>query len=333
MSDESAKLLTVVVNPTKLDDLDHFRAVVEQAVQARSKAAGTPMQVRWAETTVDDSGAGQARRAVDQGASLVVAAGGDGTVTACAAALAETNVVLGIIPIGTGNLLARNLGIPLARRRAIEVALGDHVRRIDVLASGDQRFVVMAGMGLDAVMIRETDDDLKDKLGWLGYLEGVRRAVVGAKRATYTVTIDNAATPIRQKAVDIVVANVGELTAGVTLMSQAVPDDGRFDVLILAPPPRITHWITVIARVILRRLPEDPTIHLTQASTVTIRSDIAMPVEYDGEPADRTTELTITILPSSLTVRCPPHEQGLLDRLVQHRGATQVTLDRREELA
>lgn len=235
MADAPDESVTVVLNPTKINDRDRFRAEVARVVETRSGTTGVPIEVAWTQTTVDDPGAGQTRRAVEQGASLVIAVGGDGTVTACAGVLAGTGVALGVVPVGTGNLLARNLGIPLQRESALATAFDDHVRSIDVLASGERRFVVMAEMGLDAAMIRNTDNDLKATLGWLGYLEGVRRAIVGAKGARYTVIVDDSDTAIRQKAVGVVVANVGKLVGGLTLTSTAVPDDGRFDVVILAP--------------------------------------------------------------------------------------------------
>lgn len=308
--------VTVVLNPTKIGDRDRFRAEVARVVETRSGTTGVPIEVAWTQTTVDDPGAGQTRRAVEQGASLVIAVGGDGTVTACAGVLAGTGVALGVVPVGTGNLLARNLGIPLQRESALATAFDDHVRSIDVLASGERRFVVMAGMGLDAVMIRSTDNDLKATLGWLGYLEGVRRAIVGAKGARYTVIVDDSDTAIRQKAVGVVVANVGKLVGGLTLTSTAVPDDGRFDVVILAPHGRILHWLTMVAHVVLRRLPEDRNVHVTQAHNVKIHSDRPMPVEYDGEYAGQTDELSITVLRESLNLRCPASKQGLIHRFI-----------------
>lgn len=296
--------IVVVVNPVKVPDVDAFRARVEERVRELDPD-GRSVDVRWTETTAADPGVSQARAAVEAKATLVIAVGGDGTVTACAGALGGTRVALGIVPAGTGNLLARNLAIPLQLDRAVEVALAGVDRRIDVLQSGDETYVVMAGIGLDAAMIRDTDDDLKERIGWLTYLGGARRAIMGTPRQTYRITFDNGASVIQQRAVGVVVANVGGLTGGLTLFTDARPDDGRFDVLILSPHKRFGHWISMLARVAVRRLDDDARVRITQAKQVTITTDVAAPTQFDGEHRGDTRELSVTVRPGALIVRCP----------------------------
>src|SRR6201996_7514176 len=137
----------VVVNPTKLEDDEAFRKSVRLAMESRGW--DEPL---WLETTPEDPGRGQAASAVSAGADLVVACGGDGTVTACAEGVAATGVPLAIIPLGTGNLLARNVGLPMGLDEALAVALGGVQQPVDAGQVNGTLFVVMAGLGLDAPM-------------------------------------------------------------------------------------------------------------------------------------------------------------------------------------
>src|SRR5690349_2215523 len=144
----------VVVNPVKVVDLDAHRAGIGAALAE----AGWPAPL-WLTTTPDDPGCGQAREAIAAGVEVVFACGGDGTVMACAAVLAGTEVALAVIPSGTGNLLAANLGLSSDVVDAVRVATAGHRRRIDIGQVGGLDavpepacFTVMAGMGFDAEM-------------------------------------------------------------------------------------------------------------------------------------------------------------------------------------
>ena len=152
--------VAVVVHPLTVPDPSALRAALADRFVGRGWAA--PL---WLETTREDSGTRMTARAVAQGVDLVVCCGGDGSVRAVAAALAGTGVPLGVLPTGTGNLLARNLGIPRDLEAAVDVALGGRERTLDLGAVGDRRFVVMAGVGFDAAMIADAPAALKDRLG------------------------------------------------------------------------------------------------------------------------------------------------------------------------
>src|SRR6201996_6683145 len=152
----------VVVNPTKLDDDEAFRKSVRRAMD--DHGWDEPL---WLERTPEDPGRGQAASAVSAGAALVLACGGDGTVTACAEGVAATGVPLAIIPLGTGNLLARNVRLPMGLDEALAVALGGVQQPVDAGQVNGELFVVMAGLGLDARMLEGTSDPLKKRLGWL----------------------------------------------------------------------------------------------------------------------------------------------------------------------
>src|SRR5579862_3672258 len=154
----------VVVNPTKLDDDGAFRKSVRRAME--DHGWDEPL---WLETTPEDPGQSQAKSAVSDGVDLVLACGGDGTVTACAEGVTGSRVPLAIIPMGTGNLLARNVGLPMGLDEALAVALEGAQQPIDAGRVNGTLFVVMAGLGLDARMLSDTSDQLKKRLGWFAY--------------------------------------------------------------------------------------------------------------------------------------------------------------------
>ncbi|MDQ1540269.1 MAG: hypothetical protein QOH29_995, partial [Actinomycetota bacterium] len=175
----------------------------------------------WLETTEEDPGRGQAEDAIKQGVDVVLVCGGDGTITACAAALANSRVPLAIVPAGTGNLLARNLELPLDRDAALEIALTGSDRTLDVGTIDGEPFVVMAGMGLDAVMLSDASEALKARVGWAAYVLSAARHLRD-RPVEVELTGDDAA-PIHRRIHGLVVGNVGRLQGGVPLLPDAEP--------------------------------------------------------------------------------------------------------------
>ena len=169
-------------NPSTVDDPEELRAEL--------KRRASTAEIDWLETTEDDPGAGQTRQALAAGADLVLVCGGDGTVAACAGAVAGTGVPIGIVPTGTGNLLVRNLRLPFEVPAALDRALGRRRRTIDLLEADGRRFAVMAGLGFDAAMIRETGEQAKARHGWAAYILGGLRALRNTARARYEVRVD-----------------------------------------------------------------------------------------------------------------------------------------------
>jgi diacylglycerol kinase (ATP) len=228
----------IVVNPVKVD-----ATKLRGLVAAAEKAAGWG-ETMWFESTVDDSGQLVTREALTQGASVVMAAGGDGTVRAVAEGLRGTGVPLGLLPVGTGNLLARNLAVNLSDvELAVSIAFTGSDRAIDLglvtATRGDgsveeHAFLVMAGLGIDAQMIAKTNVKLKKKVGWLAYVDGIGRALPVLKPVKLRFRLDDG--PWRTtSAHTVIVGNCGLLPGGLLLIPDARPDDGVLDIVALRP--------------------------------------------------------------------------------------------------
>lgn len=291
----------IVVNPTKVADVDSLRTTV-----AKSCAEAGWDEPVIIETTKDDPGAGMARDAIKSGADLILSAGGDGTVMAIAAALSGTGVPLGILPLGTGNLLARNLGLPLKVDQAIEVALKGRDRTIDLGsmtkdgAEDATVFAVMAGVGFDAAMMDDAPEGVKDKLGWPAYI------ISGAKHLrdrsiTMGLRIDDEP-PLTRHVSSVIVGNVGTLQGGLQLLPDAIPDDGQLDVVVLQPT-RPIDWLRVIGRLITRAKKEDRELERFRGKRVEIRLRHPQPSQLDGDTQGAVSKLVIEVVPAALVVR------------------------------
>jgi YegS/Rv2252/BmrU family lipid kinase len=264
------------------------------------------LEVLWLETTREDPGQGLTAKAVAEGVDLVVCQGGDGTVMACVTGLAGTDVPLAVLPGGTGNLLAANFDIPSDLDGAVEVALdGDRVR-LDVAAMGDDRFVVMGGIGFDAAMLRDADPKLKERLGAVAYvLSGFRHL---RRRATrFRLRLDDRR--IERTGQGVLVGNLGRLQGGLPVLPDARPDDGLLDVAVLQTRT-VLDWLALAVRVVLRRR-KDPQLEAFQARRVEIDCDRPQPVERDGDPLDTQRDhLVIEVVPAALTLCVPRSTKG-----------------------
>jgi len=295
------KRAAVVLNPTKIEHQADFAEVVGRAMHDHGWS-----EPLWLETTAEDPGRGQARRAVDAGADLVLACGGDGTVTACAEGVAGSNVPLGILPMGTGNLLARNVGLPIDWSEALVVALTGIDRPLDAGVVNGRSFVVMAGLGLDASMMRDTSEPLKRRLGWAAYAVSALRHL--RDRPMRVTVATDGGRPTRMRASAIIIGNVGWLRGGLPLMPDARPDDGILDAVVLTARGW-AGWLALAGHVITRRKASS---QLTRITFCELRIDVdrLQPWELDGEFIGETRELTVTAQPGRLVLRLPAATAG-----------------------
>lgn len=293
----------VVVNPTKFDDLD--------ALEARFARLCTEHdwpQPSWYQTTAEDPGEGQARQALAEGATLVCPLGGDGTVRSVAEAMAGSDVAVGLLPGGTGNLLARNLRLPVDDLdAALIVALTGRTAAIDVgeVTWDDDKpavFLVMAGMGLDADMMAGVDEGLKRKVGWLAY------GISGAKaifRLGFSVRVRaDAERAVSQHARAVVVGNCGELTGGLQLMPEASLIDGKLNT-VLAAPNSIAGWFALWVNVVSGQRRGHPSLVRLVSGKVQVSVKEAVQAQLDGDAVGPKRLMTCTIRPGALAVRLP----------------------------
>jgi diacylglycerol kinase family enzyme/membrane-associated phospholipid phosphatase len=298
----SRQRVAVIVNPSKVDDPAAFRAQVER--HAAREGWATPL---WFETTRDDPGQAMIRDAVDANVQLVIAAGGDGTVRVVCAGLAGTGVPLGIVPVGTGNLLVRNLGLPLDRATAIEVAFTGQDRQLDLVrVEGDDvpadRFAVMAGLGLDAAVVGEAPAKLKARMGWAAYVVSIARNL-SFPAVRVEIAVDDEP-PVRLRVRTVLVGNVGTLHGGLSLLPDARPDDGMLDVVAVAPR-RLTDWPGLAWRVASRSAAQDDRLRTWRGERVVVRSLEACPRQLDGDVISTGHELRCEVEPGVLLVRVP----------------------------
>ena len=293
----------VVVNPSKRTDVD-IRALTAQVF--REEGWEEPL---WLETTVEDPGHGQARRALEEQVDLVIAAGGDGTVRCVAAELAGTDTPMGLLPLGTGNLLARNLDIGVDDpAQAVRAALTGTERRIDVVhvtvdeAVDSDIFLVMAGLGYDAGMMADTRDELKDRIGWLAYVDAGIRNLPG-KPVRTTISIDGGK-PIQRRLRSVMGGNCGKITGGLEIFPGARIDDGLLDILTLAPKGRLG-WIGVVAGLLRRGKGKGTAVEYFQCKRAEVWADSPLEFEMDGDHLGEATHILFEMDPNALRIRMP----------------------------
>lgn len=296
------RTVAAILNPVKVDDPMAFRLMVEKMAAESGWA-----EVLWWDTKVDDTGYAMAHEAAVSGADLVIAIGGDGTIRAVCEELAGTGIPVGIVPAGTGNLLARNLSIPLYLRAAVDVGLNGQDRAIDMVrVSGDAMdeavFLVMAGMGFDAAIMEGVNEGFKKKVGWLAYVwSGLKALMFPAIKVE--VSIDGGE-PTFHRARTVVVGNVGTLQGGMPLIPDASLDDGQLDVVLLYPRSFLA-WFPLAARVLTKNRRTDETIIRMTGRSVVVRASASAPRQLDGDLIEPGRELRATCEQGRLLVRVP----------------------------
>lgn len=260
-------------------------------------------------TTIQEPGGPQAAQAVAEGADLVVVGGGDGTVREVAGILASSGVRLGLLPLGTANLFARNMGIrPRRLASALQVALHGRSRPIDLgwaahrVAdewSADRPFLVLAGLGHDAATVLATRPEYKRRLGWAAYLGAGARHLF---RAPIAMTLQADDAPPRDVDVWCVLAgNCGRVPGGVRVFPHARPDDGVLDTLAV-PLTSPWQWLGIAANGVLPSPRPLSALTYGHARTLTVTPASPQPLQLDGDVVERVAEVRIRVAAAALAV-------------------------------
>lgn len=322
MSNAHSLTAAVIYNPVKVD-ID----VLREAVNTEAAAAGWAESI-WFETSVDDIGQGVTAEALARGVDLVIVAGGDGTVRAVVEAMRGHSVPVGLLPSGTGNLLARNLKMTLNDMpESVRTAFVGQDRAIDLgmirierddKSRDEHAFVVMAGLGLDAKMITNTDEDLKKKAGWVAYVKALVASLRDPEELHLRFRLDDDVAK-RATVHTLILGNCGSLPANILLMPEAALDDGMFDVM-MTRPGGAAGWIRVWVKIawtngIVRRTKagralageykNDGDLRYDTGAKFTARFSRPQQIELDGDEFGKAIAFKAWIEPGQLRVRVP----------------------------
>jgi YegS/Rv2252/BmrU family lipid kinase len=258
----------------------------------------------WVEVPKSKKAPKQVRRLLRSGADHFFVWGGDGMAQRCIDALAGTGATIALVPAGTANLLATNLGIPKDIAGAVATGLDGNVRKIDVVTMNGERFAVMAGTGFDADMIAGADGGLKDRLGRAAYLWTGTKSI-RAEPFEARIRVDGAPW-YRGRASCILAGNVGSLFGGVRVFPDAEPDDGLVDLAVITADG-VAQWAETVGRTIAGRSQRSAHVRTTKAHAVKVRLDRKVLYELDGGARTKVKAYRLEVEPRAIAVRVP-HE-------------------------
>lgn len=290
----------VVLNPMA------GNSTAEDVRQALARHIGDQAQTDIFETTGqdDEDVAAIVRAELAQAPTMVVAAGGDGTISEVGEALIGTDIPLGIIPVGTANVFARELGIPLDLEGACALLeRQESTTSVDAMKVGEKYFVLQIGIGLDSLMIRDTDRQAKRRFGRAAYLWTAFTRLIGYQPVRFTIVADGQRS--RPRASQVLVANGGVLGAPPFSWGPHIrPDDGKIDVCIVSARTALDYG-GLIWHTLLGQQRRDRNVrYLAATRSIAISADQPLPIQADGEIIGET-PLQITVVPDALKVIVP----------------------------
>ncbi|MGO2542692.1 diacylglycerol/lipid kinase family protein [Specibacter sp. AOP5-B1-6] len=294
-----------IYNPTK-NGVNDAKALITRSVSK----ADWPAPI-FLETTAEDPGFAMAGAALEAKADVVIVGGGDGTVRAVAQTLRRTEVPLAIVPLGTGNLLARNLHLDVTDiAGSVQVALFGHQRHIDaglmeieneITGSVSRHsFMVIAGLGMDADVMNDTNSKLKQHVGWLAYSEAGLRHMAGPRKKV-SIALDDE--PAQQRKVrSVMFANCGLLPGGIDFVPNALIDDGVLDIVVVSPRSALG-WLAMAGKVVFQHKNHLPVIDFYRSQNLTIRTVMPVETQIDGDPSGPATSVKVSVEPKAVLVR------------------------------
>lgn len=308
----------VVYNPVNVP-LERVRSAVAEQEQRHGWS-----ESHWYQTSSEDSGRRAAFDAIASGPAVVIVAGGDGTVRTVAEVVHESGIPLALLPAGTGNLLARNLGFPLNDvAGSVATAFTGATRAVDVAVAeleddegrrSTQIFLVMAGIGLDAAMAQNTSALAKKRLGWLAYVTPIAQSILRNRMIHLHYRVDGGRAR-SARAHTVIVGNCGTLTGSMLLIPSAVIDDGLLDVVMLRPKGRLG-WAGIgtrltiqgiaqrsrFGRSMLQLTPDIKALVYAQGRQFDVRFDTPHRIELDGDSFGMVVRARITVRPAALQI-------------------------------
>lgn len=256
----------------------------------------------WFEVAKSSEAPKVIRRSIKQGADLIFVWGGDGMVQRSVDALADTDIPIAILPAGTANLLATNLGIPKDLAKAVDIGLHGIRRRLDVGVLNGERFAVMAGAGFDARIMGGVDQKSKQRFGRLAYIQSGVQAMK-ARRCQMTIKV-NGEPWFDGKASCVLFGNVGTLVGGLKIFPEAKPDDGVMEIGVVTARGWLD-WLKVLARVVTRNTKSSTMLTTTHGRKISVRLGRAMPYELDGGERKKTKKLKVRVVAKAVSVCVP----------------------------
>jgi YegS/Rv2252/BmrU family lipid kinase len=256
----------------------------------------------WFEVNKARKARKKAHRAVKAGAELIVVWGGDGMVQRCVDAVAGSRTTIAIIPAGTANALAGNLGIPRDLAAAVRIAVHGGSRRLDLGKLNGEHFAVMAGAGFDGALIGDAGRRLKGRVGRLAYvLSGVRH--VRDDPAPVRIRVDGT-TWFTGDATCVLLGNFGTMTGGIDAFDGARPDDGYLEIGVSTAQGAL-QWARTIGRMAAGRSEKSPFVRTARGRKIDARFDEPVVYELDGGARGTTARLKARVVPHGLSVRVP----------------------------
>ena len=263
-------------------------------------------QPQWREVPKSKFAPKEIAKLIDAGVDLLFVWGGDGMVQRCVDAIGGAPVTLAILPAGTANLFASNLGIPSDLAEAVRIGFSGSRRALDVGVVNGERFAVMAGTGIDALMIHEADGGLKDRLGRFGYvISGVQAARHDPVRVR--VEVDGRRW-FKGEASAVLVGNMGDVIGGIAAFPDARPDDGRLNVGVVTADG-LLDWARVLGKTAVGHTASSPFVKTTTARKILVELDGKRRYELDGGDRPKTKRLKFRIKPGAISVCVPEREE------------------------
>jgi diacylglycerol kinase (ATP) len=258
----------------------------------------------WFEVPKSKMAPKRVRKALDAGAELIFVWGGDGMVQRCIDTVAGSDTALAIVPAGTANLFASNIGIPKDIKAAVALGVNGPRRKLDVGRINGEHFAVMAGAGLDALMIRDADGALKNRLGRVAYVfTGAKN--IRAARVDTRVRIDGDKW-FTGKASCVLVANVGKVMGDIAAFPDARPDDGLLEIGVVTAKG-LWQWSRALASTASGKAESSPFVETARGRKFDVRFADPIPYELDGGDRKKTRRLRVKVRPGAVTV-CVPAE-------------------------